>query len=195
MPTIFFRRLVIACSVLMVVFCCGFAWLPRKIAELHTKTVYFVVYPTESVLASTNEISLRGGAGYALADETVAFSVYFSYDDALDVQEKLCANYPTAQVKSCRFALDDRALTNTLYGILQVIDGWINALDDGARQSVVKNGLAEVAGLLHHVGVESGKTIFFDFFQQVLDVSEDIVYASELRYLLCATIDCVTVSI
>ena len=195
MPTIFFRRLFVVCSVCMIVFCCGLAWLPRRNAEGHAKTVYFVVYPTESVEASTSEISLRGGAGYALTGEAVAFGVYFSQDEASGCKDRLCTQYPAVRVKACLFSLKEEGLTNTLYGILRVMDGWIKALENGTRQSVVKNGLAEVAGLVYRVGVESGKTVFCDFSKEILAISEGIVYASELRYLLCWMVDCQAVAV
>ena len=195
MPTHFFQRLFVACFAMVIAFFCFGVLTSKRARREFSQTVYFAVYSTKSVQAAAGEIALRGGAGYALSEEDVAFGVYFSQESALESVESLRGKYPTAQVKTCEIALGDERLLNTFYGALQVLDGWRNALENGARQSVVKNGLAEVAGVFRRMGAESGKTIFYAFADQTLTASEGIVYAGELRYLLCSMIDELHVSL
>jgi len=75
----YYKRILVVWSIVvlfMAYICASAVTLLPNSAQI--QSIYFIVEPTDSVAASSSSMSLRGGAGYVMADGGVAFSVYFS---------------------------------------------------------------------------------------------------------------------
>lgn len=176
----------------------------RVVAE---KQFYFLVSNGESVQASTEMISLQGGAGYALvhgSDTYAAYAVYFSKDESMDAQSSVLEMGKNAKIVevSCTplYLKTEKEKANapmimgafeSFYGCMQVLNGEIKRLERGATQessrcilqtlsrqfSFLKKQYAEkVAGYGNACeNAEKGLS----------EILSNIVYAKDLRYLLC----------
>ena len=75
----YYKRILVVWSIVvlfMAYICASAVTLLPNSAQI--QSIYFIVEPTDSVAASSSSMSLRGGAGYVMADGGVAFSVYFN---------------------------------------------------------------------------------------------------------------------
>lgn len=190
MPTFFLRKIVISLSILVIgcSVCLG-GILRDWEKDVCRSAVYFVVHQTESVEAAATDISFRGGAGYVISEDEVAFGVYFTEREALETVENIEDTYPTAIVKQRFVAFADEKTLNTVCACLCIVDGWLDVLENGGRQSVVKNGLNETARVLSRGGESGRNKEVVKIARELEGISQGIVYARELRYFLCWAVD------
>ena len=185
MSVSFFRKLVASICAVVCVGSIFLGLLVKAKTQEKACTIYFVTTSTASVEASAGIISLQGGAGYPMEDG-VAFGVYFSMSAAEVAVNGVREVYPNASVqnRSIFFSETDRS-RKILYTALTHVQEWIKVLEMGARQSVVKAGLAEIASLLNRVGVEHADELLISISEELQRLSIKTVFANDLRYFLC----------
>ncbi len=157
--------------------------------DVYRTAVYFVVYQTEGVEAAATDISIRGGAGYMISKDEVALGVYFTESEVVETIENIEHSYPTASVKQRFISFADEKTLNTVTACLCIVDDWLDILENGGRQSVVKNGLNEAAMVLSRVGESNRDEGVVEIAKELEGISQRIVYARELRYFLCWAVD------
>ena len=150
------------------------------------KPIYYIVRQTDHVEAGAGEIALRGGAGYYLDGVGVAIGVYFNYDEADAAFQRVQCEYDDVVLHTQGIRLKSRNGAGATFSCLRVVDGWLGVLEDGGRQSVVKDGISEVALVLQRIAIDSGYGLAAEFASSLLAVSEKTVLGSDLRYFLCA---------
>ncbi len=174
---------------------------------LTAKHFYFLVSDDKSIEVSKEMIVLQGGAGYALvhgSDTYAAYAVYFSKDESMDAQSSVLEMGKSAKIvevsctplylkteKEKAYAPMIMGAFESFYGCMQVLNGEIKRLERGATQessrcilqtlsrqfSFLKKQYAEkVAGYGNACeNAEKGLS----------EILSNIVYAKDLRYLLC----------
>ena len=185
----FFKRLsVLFCAVV----CFGsvlLAGILKTSATKSVRAVYFVLTETESVQASAGEISLRGGAGYPI-DGGVAFGVYFSLKEAEAATVEISKEYANTYIRNYSIkTLDKKGNLGVIFTSLQLVQGWIDVLEKGGRQSVVKNGLSEISSVLIKKGEDCKDILSFELGEELEEIASKTVFASELRFFLCSACD------
>lgn len=156
----------------------------RKDAIYTVKTVYYVVEPTESIEASSSQIALRGGAGYAIA-EGVAFGVYFSEGEAAQTCRRLEGEYSQVMLYPVRLCLlsSEDAFT---YNVLEVVEGWTKILQNGGAQATVREGLQSIVELLLWRGKKENSVFLLNLSEELKRrLTEKVLYADALRNFIC----------
>ena len=180
----FLKRLCLCVCVVFITAVVGLS-LGVKNEEISTvKTLYYVVQKTESVSASSSQIVLRGGAGYAIADG-VAFGVYFSESEAEQALDRLQEEYSHVIV----YPLEVSFLSSEdafAYSILEVVEGWTKVLQNGGAQDTVREGLQSVAKLLSF-RAEKADSSFLRKLSEELEtrLQEKVLYVAMLRNFIC----------
>ena len=191
MSAIFFKRIAVFISAVWVIFvlCATMFRGNARQAVLRERTVYFLVYPTESVEASSGEISLRGGAGYPYLDGMVAFGVYLDLEKGEEALRSVALEYPSASLMVKVVSWNLGECWEAVYGCLSVLDGWIEALENGARQSVVKAGITETSKTLDYIRRVYDEVLLEELSAGLVEAADGVLYASDLRWLLCLGCD------
>ena len=148
------------------------------------KAVYYVVQKTESVEASSSQIFLHGGAGYAIADG-VAFGVYFSESEAEQVLCNLKSEYGKITVYPLEVSF--RSSEDVFaYNVLEVVEGWTKVLQNGGAQDTVREGLRSVAKVLSFRAAKADSS-FLRQLSEVLEsrLQEKVLYVATLRNFIC----------
>lgn len=171
------------------------------------KNFYFLVSASEHIEASTHLTQWSGGAGYPLSysgGEYAAYAVYFTESEGKKAQtavkktgEKtevlvlqgnpICFKSRAEKENSTRIV----GAFNCLYGCMQVLNGEIVRLEQGATQESSKRILQTLSRQFSYLQTEHQNTI--NGYSSVCEkaktrlseVTSDIVYAKDLRYLLC----------
>ncbi len=214
MTTDFFRKngylrsLVGAVAVLFT-----FATLLYAYALTGVKTVgvykyfHFLVSSSTHIEASTHQVALDGGAGYALLygeREYVAYNVYMREIDGERALEAVSLQGEEVEIltfgvenlylktgkakKNAQTLLDGMGL---LYAYIHLLSEEIARLDEGATQESCKRVLRELSQQLCYVG--KGYEEFFPelssvcgaFAKGLEERTVGVVFARDLRYLLC----------
>lgn len=171
------------------------------------RNFYFVVSDSRSVEVGAQIIELQGGAGYSLIykdGEYAAYSVYFSENESLAAQSSVAQTGESAEivvVKSAPLYLktskqkENAALIGgafeSLYGCMQVLQGEITRLERGATQESSKRILQTLARQFSFLGKTYAKTVSGyketceNAEKRLLEAISDVVYAKDLRHLLC----------
>ena len=186
----FLKRTVVALGVIFIiaVYLCAGAVSLRSSSE-RTQTVYFVVDVTDSIAASAELISIRGGAGYVTASGEVAFSVYFSKSEAERARENILAEYPNAAIRAYRQYDGGERDENFLLSALKSVEGWGQVLKEGVSQERIREGLQGVSSLLRYRG-ENSKNSCCEHLAAVLDECLDgIITLGKVRYFLCFAVE------
>ena len=148
------------------------------------KTVYYVVQATESVGASSSQIALRGGAGYAIADG-VAFGVYFSESEAEQTLRRLKCEYSQVVV----YPLDVSIFSSEdgyAYNVLEIVGGWTEILQNGGAQATVREGLQSVARQLSWRGKKDNSALLLTLCEELKSrLAEKVLYVDALRNFIC----------
>ena len=191
MSTIFVKRSVLVLSLLWVfiVVTASMGLGCEEKASKNKAEVFYLVYPTESIEAATETISIRGGAGYAYKEGWVAFGVYFKEEKAGDVLTSLQKEYPTAQVHRRVFSWGNYECWGEAYTVFALIDGWIGVLESGGRQSIVKEGLQKQVELHQYMGQVYDEELMCELALGLEETMQGIVYANEIRLFLCDSCD------
>lgn len=183
MSAIFFKRLGLAlCALVSVTVCVMALALPQRAANAH-KSVYFVIEQTDSIAASSGQITLRGGAGYCMND-CVAFGVYFAFSDAERVEEKLRKEYASVEILPLELALQGEEGTFA-YTVIRIVDGWTQVLQKGGRQSVVRAGLEETLRILSYKAKQVDGGLLTELAEPLKRLLESSLYVGDLRYYTC----------
>ncbi len=171
------------------------------------KTFYFVVSSSENIEVSTHLTKWNGGAGYPLAynnGEYAAYAVYFTESEGKAAQTSVAKTGEETEVLALQgnpIAFKSRAekenaekivgAFDCLYGCMQVLNSEIARLEKGATQESSKRILQTLARQFSYLETEHKNTI--KGYSSVCEnarmhlsgITSDIVYAKDLRYLLC----------
>ena len=183
MLTSFFRKIVTAICLSVIVCSAALTLWVTTSRTNETKNVYYLVYPTDSVEAVALSVELRGGAGYYLKGEGVALHVYTNMESANDALQGLKKEYSTAFIES-RSVWVNTQRKRVLWQSLGVIERLIVLLQEGCRQSAANNLLNSVVGVLRANGESNGLSSLLA--NELMDIEKDGVFAAELRYFLCS---------
>ena len=179
----FFKGLCLAVCAIFIMGTVAFS-LGGKQTMGTVKTVYYVVEPTESIGASSSQIALRGGAGYAIADG-VAFGVYFSEGEAEQARCRLEGEY--SQVMLYPMQLSFLASEDAFaYSVLQIVEEWTKILQKGDAQATVREGLQSIAELLSWRGEKEHSVFLLNLSEELNNrLTEKVIYVDALRNFTC----------
>ncbi len=171
------------------------------------RNFYFVVSDCRSVEVGTQIIELQGGAGYSLVykdGEYAAYSVYFSENESMVAQSSVAQTGESAEIVVVTSAplylktakqKEQAALIGgafeSLYGCMQVLNGEIKRLERGATQESSKRILQTLSRQFSFLGKEYAETVAGyekaceTAEKRLLEMASDVVYAKDLRHLLC----------
>ncbi len=168
------------------------------------KHFYFLVLNTAHVEAGIFDGQLSGGAGYLLeyeGREYVALAVYFNEERGIAVQgglqeegRLLAVHVDQLYFKTClekRKSYLYQGAFDCLYGCMEVLGWEIDRLDNGGTQQSTIRTLEILLRQLRYLA-----SLYEDDFTQCAQVCKrtsetvsmivsDVVYAKDLRYLLC----------
>ena len=168
---------------------------------------YFLVSDGRSVQVSTEMIELQGGAGYTLCydnGEYAAYSVYFTEEEIKTAQNSVAQTGENAKIvvvsskslylKTQKEKKQTAAISGafeSLYGCMQVLNGEIARLENGATQESSKRILQTLARQFSFLGKTYAETVAGyekaceNAQERLLESTQGVVYAKELRYVLC----------
>ena len=146
------------------------------------RSIYYLIWKTDSVQAGSAVIEVQGGAGFATCDG-VAIDVYLSLSDAEAAKSSLESYNNQIILRKC--TLDDGVSNIVLTG-LRHVKGWQDALQNGVKQSVVRAGLQEIAKTLAFYAKEAKDVQAGRIANELQALSAGIIYVQELRYFSCA---------
>lgn len=171
------------------------------------KTFYFVVSSSEHIEVSTHLTKWSGGAGYPLAyngGEYAAYAVYFTESEGETAQtsvEKTGEETEVLALQGNPISFKSRAekenavrivgAFDCLYGCMQVLNKEIARLEQGATQESSKRILKTLTRQFSYLETEHKNTIkgyssvCKNAKTSLSELTSDIVYAKDLRYLLC----------
>ncbi len=180
------------------------AFIHRAQSVWHGKSFYFLVSPTEHIEVGVFDAQLDGGAGYLLNDngrEVVVLAAYLNKTDAITAQTGIAENSELLNISVERLYFKTRrekknadsyqSALSALYNCMQILEQEIYRLDNGATQNSSRSVLKILQRQFAHMDKEyEGK---YSSFSEVCkkavasleEIVSDIVYASDLRYLLC----------
>ena len=174
------------------------------------KTFYFLVSSSTHVEASTHTAQWQGGAGYLLTSgkrEYVVYAVYFSENAGNAVQTVLVGGGENVRLLERRAETlylktrREKSRANfygnafrSLYGIMQVLYGEIARLEEGATQTSSKQIVKSLSRQIDHLSRQyTSYSAYAKLCRQagtrLSKISEDAVYAKDLRYELCFLAD------
>ncbi len=184
MSVAFFKRLCLSVCAVFVALAVVLSLGGKNDGGIAVKTVYYVVQETKSVEASSAQITLRGGAGYAIADG-VAFEVYFSEEEAKQTLRGLEREYCGIMVYPLEL-LFLSAEDAYAYSVLEVVGGWTKVLQNGGAQATVREGLESVVRQLSW-RAKKEKSDFLSMLCGELRgcLEENILYVDALRRFTC----------
>ncbi len=201
----------IVVGVLSVLFTCSAFLYAKTLESAQTvgteKNFYFLVSDSNSLEVSTQITRLQGGAGYSLLyeeGEYAAYSVYFSENESLAAQSSVAQTGESAEilvVKSAPLYLKTKkqkkhaaligGAFESLYGCMQVLNGEIKRLERGATQESSKRILQTLSRQFSFLGKEYAERVAGykeaceNAEKRLLEATAGIVYAKDLRYILC----------
>lgn len=190
MPKCFFKRTagaIVAIFMVVVYFFASAVFLYSS--KLVAKAAYFVVYETDSIPASAEIISLRGGAGYVTASGEVAFNVYFSQTEAEVVCASVLPEYPNAAIRVYVQYGEFEENEKFLFSTLKVVEGWGQVLKQGVSQQRIKQGLQELLSLLDYRRKQTGDARCGEFFGALDACLDGVVTMQKLRYFQCFAVE------
>ena len=172
---------------------------------------HFLVSEEKSVEAGAEFIKLEGGAGYLLrhgGKDYAVLSVYLREKDGLAVQEVLSSQSRQTRLlsvcvtKLCFRGKNERnkkgiyvGALQSLYSCLVVLEDSVARLEKGLTQEKAKGILTELKNQLSFMseiyadGYAAFSSLCLDLAKKLEDKKEKILYVSDLRYLLCETVE------
>ena len=180
----FLKRLCLAACVAFISVVLVFSLGVGRKTTAKVKTVYYVVQATENIEATCSQISLRGGAGYAIA-HGVAFGVYFSESEAELTLRRLESEYSEVSV----YPLDVSIVSSVdafAYNLLEVVGGWAKVLQNGGAQATVREGLESVVRQLSWRAKKEKSDFLLMLCEELQGcLEENILYVDALRRFTC----------
>ncbi len=216
MTTFFLRKklwhaLVGGISILLVVLSFGYSvFLSQiKVVPIYT-SFYFLVTEELHVEAGAELIKLEGGAGYVLCldgKEYAVSSVYLKKSDG----ESVCAAMLQCgkAVRILPIQIDNLYLKgsnkkkekvytsalNLLKGCISLLQECVEYLDNGATQESIKRILLALRKQIVYISAQYNKKyaafsrLCTQSARELQNIENDIIYASDLRYLSCQMVD------
>ena len=193
MKTSFFYRIAarvaVACSALIVVVGCLYACFLGVIRTNNQQTVYFIVERAENVELSQSVAVLQGGAGYVFPTGEVALGVYFSFDTAQEVLQRVQSVRDSAYIMpiNCSAESNDAAF----WEALRCVEKIVNQLQHGLTQKQAAHILKELGDWFSYYGKEAkgqAEEAANYLGEELLKVSKQVIYVNELRYALCKSV-------
>lgn len=197
----------LSCVCILFSLCAFFyaAFINRAQTVWHGKNFYFLLSPTENVEVGIFDAQLDGGAGYLLhhnGQEAVALAVYFQQEDALKAQVQGTENLEVLHISVDRLYFKTRCekknaelyqgALSALYSCMQILGQEIYRLDNGATQSSSLSTLKILQRQFSHLRKQYKEkyAVFSEICQtascSLEKIIENTIYASDLRYVLCA---------
>ena len=180
------------------------AFIHRAQSVWHGKSFYFLLSPTEHIEVGIFDAQLDGGAGYLLNDngrEVVVLAAYLNKADAVTAQASVSGNFELLNVsverlyfktwREKRNADSYQSALSALYNCMQILEQEIYRLDNGATQNSSISVLKILQRQFAYMDREYART--YHSFSEICKktamslekIVSDIVFASDLRYLLC----------
>lgn len=145
-------------------------------------SVYYLIWETDSLQASSALVEVQGGAGFVMKNG-VAIDVYFSLSDAQAAKSSLETYCKQIVILEGIF---DNSVSSILWAGLHHVKGWQEALQNGATQSVVRSGLQDVAKKLAFYAKNAKDMKAAKIANELQILTTDVIYAQKLRYFLCS---------
>ncbi len=197
-----------ATATLFTLGCVFYSWSFYQMEVYNvSKSFYFLVVDEVHIQASTAEIQYDGGAGFLLDyddKEYLALAVYMKNSEAEQAKLAVANKYTNAKIvrlSSGNLYIKHKAQKNQVhkligalestYGNMQVLNGEITRLANGATQSSSKRVLSHIADNLRYLEQENKEhfpafsSVCAQTLQNLEEYTKDIVYAQNLRFLLC----------
>ncbi len=168
---------------------------------------YFLLSESLTTQATAEFVQLQGGAGYTLIynnREYVAYSVYLTEEESKLARLSVSDNGENAMCLSLRCnqlylknPFDKRSGTQikgafeSLYGCIKILNGEIKRLEKGATQESSQRVLRILARQLDYLSKENPlqtseyAQVCEKASMRIVEITNDIVYVKDLRYLLC----------
>lgn len=201
----FIKKTILYASFVVLLTCLTYAHaIQNAVVVSIGERFVFVVKDCENIEVGVFETQQIGGAGYTWSEEDnvyISVGVYSTVSQAERVAETLGEEY---QVKVMmpndlyfttstqkRMADMYKGAFSSLDGCMQVLSQEINRMERGATQQSTKRILNEVQRQFRYLQQEyeisypSYAAVCKNAEEQLGLMTEDIVYASKLRYLLC----------
>ena len=165
---------------------------------------YFLVSTDERIEVGAEFVKLDGGAGYFLEDggrTCVAVSVYLKEEDAIAVSNDTAYQILQKGVDRLYFkgmekrtAKERVAALELLKNYITILDGCISRLEKGETQESCKRVLKILEKQLLYAGnqfvyYKQFSKLCAQFHDSLLRITEDTIFLSSLRYLLCRQAD------
>ena len=172
-----------------------------------TKNFYFLVLDSTHIEVSTHQTQTLGGAGFLLNEnrqDYVVLSVYLKSDEGervLDSVLQTAKNAKLVTIKSGNLyfkTLFDKQKADfyvgafdTLYSLIEVLNNEISRLDKGATQESSKRILGIYQKQFTYLqkkyqeGFSAFSSVCGRASKELFKIMDGIVYAKDLRYLLC----------
>lgn len=197
-----FTKIFISGLICLFAFIIGYVCvLIRTVTLPINKSFYFLVSASTHIQASTHFVSMNGGAGYLLNENDrtyVVYAVYLEKQHAARVQANL-----SDKTELKEYTIDNIYLRNqkawpivqeafnVFYGWLTILEYEINRLAKGCTQQSSKQILQTLQRQMEYSAKKNEK--IFPVFSQLctkgeqflLEITQGIIYATDLRYLLC----------
>ena len=182
----FFKRTAVALAMifLIIVYLCAGA-VSLSLPNLNAQTVYFLVDSTDSVAASAEMISLRGGAGYVTSSGEVAFNVYFSRSEAEEIYKNLLGEYPNVELRTYVKYGDFDEEQGFLLSVIKTVESWGQVLKQGVSQERIRQGLDELSALLRFRGERAKSSLCVELSKNLEQTLDGIITMGKLRHFLC----------
>ncbi len=212
MSTNFYKRIVesfFRYGSIMIVLCILFytAFLQRVTTVFYSLNYYFLLSGNLNIEASTAITKLEGGAGYLIEDngeEFVVFSVYLDGDSAEKVRRNLLKEGEETKILSksvdklyLKTPTQKRNATVYLGGLrsfqdcVEILNQTVTILDNGGTQEDCKRRLTILQRQMEFLSKEliEGYSVLSKSCKEIASkisrYVDTIVYAKDLRYLLC----------
>ena len=191
---------------LVALLCCIFsfsigysAFLTRAVSIPLHKSFYFLVSASTHIQASTYMVSMYGGSGYILTEddrEYVVYSVYLNEQDAITVQANLSDetdlkvySIDNVYLRNKKSMYDIKATFDIFYNWITIVDYEIARLSHGGTQQSSQHTLQLLKKQMEYCSKAQPQN-FSTVCQvgvEILDeITNDVIYVTDLRYLLCA---------
>ncbi len=194
-------------TVCFTLICFVYAWFLSRAKEVEIMTGFFYLVREETnVEVGIEFVKLEGGAGYLLrqnGQDYVVLSVYLNEKDGIAVQTNLSGDKETQLVyvgvdtlyfKTQREKENAAVYTGALqifYSCMEMFDGVIQRLEDGATQERTKGILLTLSRQLDYLSQEYAQVypafsaVCRRCSQRIEEYCADILFAGDLRYELC----------
>lgn len=203
-----FRISGIVVSFFIFFFCIGYAFFLSRVNTVFVgKTFYFLTSTSQSVQANAYSIALDGGAGYVLQTNGRAYAtlaVYLKETEADKVQRQLQKSGEETEIvkkeidklylkhfKDRKNAKRIKGAVDCLYSYIQLLNGEIRRLEEGATQQSCARVLRNLSKQLYFFSKET-QNVWADCAisclknaQDIDNIAKNTILLKDLRYMQC----------